>query len=72
MPNRLSKRTLVTVLALLGWVFPFALLGCVVTLVERRCDATHRGERLEMTIARMPSGITGAEADRLIGSVPGS
>jgi hypothetical protein len=47
-----------------------ALFGCVLALVAYRYDAKLKGERLEMAIARIPTGTTAAEADRLIGSAP--
>jgi hypothetical protein len=47
-----------------------ALFGCVLALVAYRYDAKLKGERLEMAIARIPTGITAAEADRMIGSAP--
>jgi hypothetical protein len=47
-----------------------ALFGCVLVLVAYRYDAKLKGERLEMAIARIPTGTTAAEADRLIGSAP--
>ena len=61
MQERLPIKTLVML---------FALFGCVLALVAYRHDAKLKGERLETTIARMPTGITAAEADRLIGSAP--
>jgi hypothetical protein len=42
----------------------------LVGIVALRQTAEHRGEELRMAVATMPLGITGAEADAIVGEPP--